>query len=386
MWKVLILMFAMLSITACELEATQEELTNSDNSSEETEVENLNNNDQGLNENDHLEEKNEEIETHDEEVEVYSFDDTEEHFIAVEELTEIIGGRYDYDEIDKSLTISISGREFYLVYGVPVLEIDGVYKDSDRVLVKEDEEGKAYVTKSFVEEGLEMDYEFDDEESVVTFSWTDEVVQAWASFGQEEVDIHSFSTDDMIDYLSFLDKPIEGASVSTVESHLPGAPRDYRNGTHEGIDWYDYASGIEISTDTPIYAMAEGVVVRVDDDFEDYSSHEVRDYDLNLASEVGFTPEYIFDKLRGMQVWVQYDNGVMNRFAHLDSIPEDLELGQTVTEETVIGYVGNSGTSGALNQDNSGLHLHQDLLIYGELFWEPFTLDETASILQELWP
>jgi murein DD-endopeptidase MepM/ murein hydrolase activator NlpD len=366
MKKLLSVISVGLLLTACELEASQQEQNDPGDSSNQNEVENL-----------------EDKENQFEELALYSFDTHEQYFVSVEELTNDLGGSYEYNEIDKSLTMSVADREFYLVYGVPVLEIDGIYIDSDRVLLMEDEEGEVYLTDSFIKKGLETDYEYDEEESMLSLSWTDQVVQAWAS--SEPVDLHSFSTDEMVDYLSFLEKPIKGASVSTAESHLPGAPRTYRNGTHEGIDWYDYSSGTEITTETPIYAMATGIVVRVDDDFNDYPSHEVRDHDLQIADRVGFTPEYIIDRLRGQQVWVQYDDGVMNRFAHLDSIPENLKVGQEVTKDTIIGFVGNSGTSGALNQDGSGLHLHQDLLIYGELFWEPFTLDEAAQILRELW-
>ena len=182
-----------------------------------------------------------------------------------------------------------------------------------------------------------------------------------------------------------MNSPIENASVSTEQSHLPGAPRDYRNGEHEGIDWYDHTSEAEISRDTPILGQAEGEVVRADHDFEDYESHEERNDDLELADDIGFTPEYILDRLRGKQVWVQYEDGVMMRFAHLEEIPEDIQVGEDVDEETVIGYVGNSGTSDALDGGDGGLHLHHDLLIYGELFWEPFTLDETAEVIHELW-
>lgn len=323
----------------------------------------------------------EELET----ISVYDLEENEGNYFSVEELAEVTDGSFEYDTVDKSLYLEIEGREFYLVYGVPVLEVNGLYTASDEVILVEYEE-EPFVSVEFIKHGLEVEYSHEEEDELVSFVWEDVAVDAWSSSGQEELDIESFSVEDMVEFLSFLNEPIESASVSTVESHLPGAPRDYRNGFHEGIDWYDYSTGTDITTDTPINAMAEGVVVRVDDDFEDYPSHEMRNEDLDLAAEVGFTPEYILDRLRGQQVWVQYDNGIMNRFAHLDSIPEDLELGQEVDEETIIGYVGNTGTSGALNQDGSGLHLHQDLLIYGELFWEPFSLEETQEILNQLWP
>jgi hypothetical protein len=58
----------------------------------------------------------------------------------------------------------------------------------------------------------------------------------------------SFSPDQMVRYLSFLQAPIRGAKVSKRDSHLPGAPRTYRHGVHEGLDWYGYACGVTIDS------------------------------------------------------------------------------------------------------------------------------------------
>ncbi|MCR6111272.1 M23 family metallopeptidase [Bacillus sp. A301a_S52] len=330
-------------------------------------------------ENDHVEEVNEE------ELSLYTFQEDDGHYLAIDQLTDSLEGSYEYDEIDKTLTLTIADREFNFVYGVPVVEVNGDYLATEDVFIVE-EDGEPFVTAAFIEKGLETDYTVEEPRDMITVTWDEKVVEAWQPSVEEKVDIHSFSKEDMVDYLSFLERPIEEASVSTIENHLPGAPREYRNGYHEGIDWYDYSTGAEITTDTPVYGMGEGTVVRVDSDFEDYSSADVRNEDLDYAAEIGHTPEYILDRLRGKQVWVQYDNGVMNRFAHLHAVADGLDVGQVIDENTIIGYVGNSGTSSALEDGDGDLHLHQDLLIYGELFWEPFTLNETTEILQELWP
>ncbi|UJW58292.1 M23 family metallopeptidase [Bacillus sp. A116_S68] len=330
-------------------------------------------------ENDLVEEVNEE------QLQLHTFQEEDEHYLAIDELADSLEGSYEYDDIDKTLTLTIADREFYFVYGVPVVEVNGEYLAAEDVFIVE-EDGEPFVTSAFIEKGLETDYTIEEPREMITVTWDEKVVEAWQPTVEEKVDIHSFTTEDMIDYLSFLERPIEGASVSTIENHLPGAPREYRNGYHEGIDWYDYSTGAEITTDTPVYGMAEGTVVRVDSDFKDYSSESVRNEDLQHAAEIGHTPEYILDRLRGKQVWVQYDNGIMNRFAHLNAVADDIEVGQVIDEKTIIGYVGNSGTSSALEGGDGDLHLHQDLLIYGELFWKPFTLNETTEILQELWP
>ncbi|PYZ97833.1 peptidase M23 [Alteribacter lacisalsi] len=313
---------------------------------------------------------------------LYTMKDQE--VVSVSELAEESGGSYHYEPVHRTLEMALKGQQFKLIYGVPVLERNGLYLDTDQVklVLDEEEEETPYLPLSFLDYGLEANVK--QEEQTVSVYTDAEAVEAFAS-PDDTFDLHSKSVEDMIEYLSFLDYPIKGAQVSTVESHLPGAPRDYRNGYHEGIDWYDWTTEAVINTETPVYGMAEGTVVRVDHDYEEYSSPEVRDEELSITYELGFTPEYLLDRLRGQQVWVQYDNGVMNRFAHLFDIPEELKLGARINAETIIGYVGNSGTSGAVNDDGSELHLHHDLLIYGDYFWEPFSLEETTEIIQAIW-
>ncbi len=295
----------------------------------------------------------------------------------VDDLFELIDGTYQYDDLHRSVEMEIDNHIFKLVYNIAVVEHNGLYLPTNEISMVLEEE-KLYLPVSFLDVALGLDVEVN--ERLVSFQWMEEALPV-GSVREESLLDRTWTIDEMVDYLSFLQKPIEDAEVSTIPNHLPGAKRAYRNGYHEGIDWYGYATGKQISTDTPIYAMAEGVVVRADHDYEEYPSPLIRNKDLSLTAQLGETPEYIFDRLRGKQVWVQYEKGVMNRFAHLDTIPEDLKVGDKVTSETIIGYVGNSGTSGAVNQDGTQLHLHQDLLIYGELFWKPFSLDEVKEII-----
>nr|WP_261179361.1 peptidoglycan DD-metalloendopeptidase family protein [Anaerobacillus sp. CMMVII] len=301
----------------------------------------------------------------------------DQQFIPVNDLISSVDGSFTYDRLHRTLKMEIDNQGYKLIYGIPVIERNGVYLPIDTVKLLE-YEGEVYLPVHFLETVLGLDVSLLD--AKVKFPWTNEtlVVSTIESISILEKD---WTVGEMIDYLSFLQKPLEDATVSTIPNHLPGAKRPYRNGFHEGIDWYAYASGQHISITTPVFGMADGVVVRADHDYVEYPSSEVRDQDLALTALVGETPEYIFDRLRGKQVWVQYENGVMNRFAHLYAIPENIKVGEKVTSSTVIGYVGNSGTSGAVNNDGTQLHLHQDILVYGEQFWKPFTLEETLQIV-----
>jgi murein DD-endopeptidase MepM/ murein hydrolase activator NlpD len=303
----------------------------------------------------------------------------------LDDLLEVVGGSYEFDEIHRTLQLTINEDSFYLIDEVPVLERNGEYIPSEDIyLIVEGEAGneEIYLPVEFLGQALDTSVVFSDDQ--VSFDWYGPVERVGGP--PEAFTFEEWTVDEMVEYLSFLEKPIKGAQVSKIPSHLPGAPRAYRNGFHEGIDWYDHASGGGITTETPIYAMAEGVVVRADHDFVEYESSEIRNQDLAYTAELQDTPEYIFDRLRGRQVWVQYQGGVMNRFAHLHEIPSNLQVGDRVTAETVIGYVGNSGTSdGVIGDYNAGLHLHQDLLIYGELFWKPLSQEEVLEVLERIW-
>jgi murein DD-endopeptidase MepM/ murein hydrolase activator NlpD len=303
----------------------------------------------------------------------------------LKDLVEQVGGEYQFDPVHRTLQLSIHNDQFKLIDGVPVLEKNGEYIASEDIyLITEGREGQEeiFLPVDFLEVGLDTNVVY--EESNILFPSiepTQRVGGPSETFQMEDLDVET-----MVDYLSFLEKPIKGAQVSKIPSHLPGAPRAYRNGFHEGIDWYDFASGGGISTDTPVYAMGDGVVVRVDHDYVEYASSEERKQDLDFTAQLGDTPEYIFDRLRGRQVWVQYQGGVMNRFAHLHDIPDNIQVGDRVNSETVIGYVGNSGTSDGVSQNyEAGLHLHQDLLIYGELFWKHLTQEEVLEVLERIW-
>lgn len=128
---------------------------------------------------------------------------------------------------------------------------------------------------------------------------------------------------------------------------LPGSPREYRGGFHEGID-FPLAFGM------PVAAAKAGRIMRIDSDYVEWS------VDDQLAAEdeaykLGFTPETTLDKLRGRQVWIDHGHGVVTRYAHLQSV-ELFSVGSIVEQGTVIGRVGNSGTK-------AGPHLHIEIRV-----------------------
>lgn len=161
--------------------------------------------------------------------------------------------------------------------------------------------------------------------------------------------------------------PVNGATISSRRNHLPGAPRTYRNGYHEGFDFYDGTVSVEIGYGTPIQAVADGVVIRAD---HEYVEHTMAEYDALIveATRVLDTPPDILDRLRGRQVWIRHAGGFVTRYAHLAQIAEGVEVGSRVRQGDIIATTGNSGTLEAAQQTQDDPHPHVEVWRGDETF------------------
>src|SRR5690348_329792 len=142
--------------------------------------------------------------------------------------------------------------------------------------------------------------------------------------------------------------PIDGVGLPDDTDLLPNAPRDYRGGYHEGIDF-------PAPTGTPVRAVADGTIVRIDHDFTDWDP-DSESAALDAAVRLGYTPARTLDLIRGRQVWIDHGDGVVTRYAHLSAVAE-LAVADHVTAGEVIGAVGSSG------YPEGGPHLHLEVRV-----------------------
>ena len=170
-----------------------------------------------------------------------------------------------------------------------------------------------------------------------------------------------------------LTSPIPGATFSMAASQLPGAPRQYRDGIHEGFDFFSGMSGRPLAEDEPIVAVADGTVIRIDHEYEDESPEALQFWAMQ-SPEPGFGGEYALDRLRGRQVWIRHAEGHVSRYAHLSMVHPELQLGDAVEQGQAIGLMGSSGVPPTENQPEPPPHLHFEL-------WSP---DGTAHLGQGL--
>ena len=147
---------------------------------------------------------------------------------------------------------------------------------------------------------------------------------------------------------------------------LPGSARDYRAGFHEGVD-FPLAFGM------PVAAAKAGRIIRIDTSYVEWSvDDQLRAEDD--AYHLGYTPADTLDKERGRQVWIDHGNGVVTRYAHLQSV-ELFSVGSIVEQGTIVGHAGNSGFKG-------GPHLHIEIRIGDDYLGDGLTGADLLRVLQ----
>jgi len=153
--------------------------------------------------------------------------------------------------------------------------------------------------------------------------------------------------------------PIKDGCITDRSELLPGAPRTYRNGIHEGVDFYDGFSCVKIDFGTRVFAAAAGIVFRADIDYIDPPNALIELVEDPNTKK--YTSEQKLDIYRGRQIWVEHQYGVVTRYAHLSGIAEDVKLGSKVMKGQLIGFVGDSGTPESITAPGTENHLHFEI-------------------------
>lgn len=290
-------------------------------------------------------------------------------YVSLYAFKESFGFKHTYNTLDRTHTVVYQGVEYRFTEGVPVLFRNGIADSLDEPIVEQEkvlftvEDWKKYFGLSLHKEGKQL---------AVTVSSVD--VPSKETLTKEEVEKR----------LANPSIPVRGAKFPTYSGQLPGSPREYRNGYHEGVDWYTGGTGVSITKATLVYPVYKGKIVRIDKGYVEMEE-PYREQILDISAHTEKTPDYILDKLRGRQIWIQSDNGVLVRYAHLSQVNETLHVGQIVDSTVAIAHAGNSGTSNGAKGTDDDVHPHTDLLVNGKLFYEYYpTLNEGIASLKKL--
>ncbi len=154
--------------------------------------------------------------------------------------------------------------------------------------------------------------------------------------------------------------PLKGACLPTSDNLMPNAARSYRDGVHEGIDFYQVDNCTAIAQGTPVLAAKDGTVIRADHNYHDLTQAELDALDARIAAGHANDADVI-DTFRGRQVWVDHGHGVVTRYAHLSAIPDSIRVGSKVVQGETIAAVGDSGTPESVADKTAEMHLHFEL-------------------------
>ena len=171
--------------------------------------------------------------------------------------------------------------------------------------------------------------------------------------GTGEMPAITLNDADTLQSLRGLLVPISGSPLTQRDLQMPGAPRHYRLGIHEGVDFY-------WTTGTQVRAVADGVVIRANHDYLPPSSEQIRQW-RDESWALGITSPSALDGFRGQQLWVQHENGTISRYVHLSGIEPNVVEGTQVQRGQIIAQVGNSGSPGSLISGTEDAHLHFEL-------------------------
>jgi murein DD-endopeptidase MepM/ murein hydrolase activator NlpD len=176
--------------------------------------------------------------------------------------------------------------------------------------------------------------------------------------------------------------PIAGACLPSGDQLMPGAAREYRQGTHEGIDFYDSDNCTPIGSGTEVLAAKAGKVVRADRDYTPLTQAQLDEIEARPPVD-GQTDEATLDIYRGRQVWIDHGNGVVTRYAHLSRIADGIDVGVSVSQGDLIAYVGNSGTPESLADPNAEMHLHFELRVGDEYLGKGLPAADVRSLYEK---
>jgi murein DD-endopeptidase MepM/ murein hydrolase activator NlpD len=172
--------------------------------------------------------------------------------------------------------------------------------------------------------------------------------------------------------------PISGACLPEDDDLMPGAPRQYRNGIHEGVDFYDADNCTSIGIDTEVEAAKAGTVVRADLNYENITPEEVAR--LEQEAQQSGSSEAIEDAFRGRQVWIDHGDGIVTRYAHLNGIAEGIAVGSHVDQGELIAYVGESGTPESVTEPGTQVHLHFEIRVGASYLGKGLPADEVRQL------
>jgi murein DD-endopeptidase MepM/ murein hydrolase activator NlpD len=173
--------------------------------------------------------------------------------------------------------------------------------------------------------------------------------------------------------------PVEGGCLPANDDLMPGAPRPYRNGIHEGVDFYDSDNCTTIGKDTEILAAKAGTVIRADLAYQNLTAEELQGLEDRIANGEASAPD-VLDAFRGRQVWIDHGGGIVTRYCHLNGIADGITIGKRVNQGELVAYMGESGAPESVTDPGTQIHLHFELRVGDSYLGEGRQPDEVRRL------
>ncbi len=177
--------------------------------------------------------------------------------------------------------------------------------------------------------------------------------------------------------------PIEGACLPNNDRLMPNAPREYRAGIHEGVDFYAGYNCATVVEGTPVMAVKDGKIIRADHNFVEMTEEQLNEL-LARSKAQGYTDADALDRFRGRQVWIDHGNGLVTRYCHLSGIPPEIQTGVELEAGVVVGFVGDSGTPEAVTAPGTEIHLHFEIRVGDSFLGEGLPPDQVRMLYDEV--
>jgi murein DD-endopeptidase MepM/ murein hydrolase activator NlpD len=176
--------------------------------------------------------------------------------------------------------------------------------------------------------------------------------------------------------------PIEGACLPSDDTLMPNAIREYRNGIHQGVDFYGFDNCVSIAQGTTVLSAKAGRVIRATVNYQDLTWQELEALNDRVAMGEGDRPD-VLDTFRGRQVWVDHGGGLVTRYAHLGGIAPGITVGVTVEAGQELGYVGDSGTPESLTAPGTEDHLHFEVRVGDQYVGKDLPPEEVRALYEK---
>lgn len=205
---------------------------------------------------------------------------------------------------------------------------------------------------------------------------------------QEKLNIISPNDPLLIPFLTTYDftMPLLESLLPDRHAVYPGSRRNYRYGVHQGLDIYGNDIGVEVNITTPVYAVADGIVLKADTNYEEMTLNQV-EFLLEEANKQHITPPETLAKLNGRQIVIEHKNNVVTRYSHLSGIAPNIYENSIVKKGQLIGYVGLSGTPDGIAGNHQFPHLHFEIRFgknHQYYLGQWLTIEETRRIFEDI--